>query len=193
MMISEKLRPKLTVRKFTEEAVDDYIKKLDDMQYAYPEDQPILVHIDSYGGAVHSLLMLLDRLSNMPNPIVTYTSSKAMSCGQLLLSIAGTPGMRYASEDADILVHEVSAGAFGDIKDIEDRAKYIKKLNERVQNKLAKAIGKKNAKEVRQLIKENAKGHDLFLSAQKAKELGLIDEVASINIEPIKEWKIVKS
>ena len=192
MSATGKIRPKITVRKFSEDAISSYIEKLDDIEYSYPADQEVLVHIDSYGGPVYGLFMLLDRLEAMPNPIITYTSSKAMSAGAFLLAIAGSKGCRFASEDASILVHEVQTGAIGDIKDVEDSIAHSKSLNERLLNKFAKAIGKKNAAQIREMIKSKVEGHDLTITAEDAKKLGIIDEVGSINLQPYKRWNIVK-
>lgn len=192
-MSTKQNRPKLTIRKFDDAAVDGYIEKLDDIQFAYPETQEVLIHIDSYGGAVYSLLMLLDRIEAMPNPIVTYTSSKAMSCGAYLLAMAGSKGKRFASKDSTILVHEMTAGFVGDIKDIEDRAEHLKELNARVLSKFAESIGLRNARSIRKLIKENSEGQDLILTAAEAKKYNIIDEVATISIVPKKEWIIKKT
>jgi len=192
MSTAGKIRPKLTIRKFSEDAINSYMEKLDDIEYSYPSDQEILIHIDSYGGPVYGLFMLLDRLEIMSNPIVTYTSSKAMSAGAFLLAIAGNKGSRFASKDASILIHEVQTGAIGDIKDVEDSINHSKALNNRLLDKFAKAIGKKNAAQIREMIKSKVEGHDLTITAEDAKKLGIIDEVCSINIQPYKHWNIVK-
>ena len=191
-MSSTKIRPKLIIRKFTEDAVAGYIEKLDDIEFSYPADQEVLIQIDSYGGAVYGLFMLIDKLKSMPQPIVTYCSSKAMSAGVFLLAIAGNKGLRFASEDASMLVHEAKVGAVGDMKDVEDSLVHAKDLNDRLLDKFAKAIGLKNSKQIREMIKKRAEGHDLIITAEEAKKLGIIDEVASISIQPHKRWNIIK-
>jgi len=65
-------------------------------------------------------------------------------------------------------------------------------LNKNLMKQFAKSVGKKNANEVRQMISDNTKGHDLWMSSKKAKELNIIDEVCSISIVPHKSWDIVK-
>ena len=188
--MSKPTTPKILVTKFTEDAVKGYIELLEEIESNFSRDQKILVQIDSYGGPVHGLLMLIDKLESMDNTIVTYTSSKAMSCGAFLLAIAGTPGYRYASKDASILVHEVKGGAIGDIKDLEDSLKYTKWLNDRLLTKFAKSIGRKKSEDIRQMIKEKALGHDIIFSSEEALKIGIIDKVCTLNMKKVSYWNI---
>lgn len=185
-------KPQVTIHSFNENAVKEFNKQMDEIESKYGPEQPIIVHIDSYGGAVHGLSVMYDRLMGMQNTIVTYTSSKAMSAGAMLLSAAGTPGARFASPEASIMVHEISAGAFGDIKDIEDQAKYIRTINQKWMTILAKSMGLKSHKDIRKLISKQAIGQDVHLTAHQAKSLGLIDEVASIKLQPFYGWEVLK-
>ena len=188
--MSKTITPKVLITKFTEDSVKGYIEALEEIESTFSASQKVLIHIDSYGGSVHGLLMLIDKLESMSNIIVTYTSSKAMSAGAFLLSIAGTPGYRFASEDASILVHEVQSGAIGDIKDVEDAVIHTKRLNDRLLTKFAKSIGRKKSEDIRKMIKEKALGHDMIFSSEEAKKIGIIDRVCTIGMKKVSYWDI---
>lgn len=191
MLISED-KPHVTINSFTEKSVSEVLSQLDKLEARYGLDQPILVQIDSYGGSVHGLSVLYDRLKGMQHPIITYTSSKAMSAGAILLSSAASPGLRFASPEASILVHEIQSGALGDIKDIEDQVNYLRILNEKWMSILAKSMGLENHKDIRKLIKKHTIGQDVHLTAHQAKKLGLIDDVVSIKLVPFYGWQLTK-
>lgn len=190
-MSVENHKPLIWINSFKEEAVRDTLKQIDKIESDYPASQPIVVHIDSYGGAVHGLATLYDRIKNLNRVVVTYTSSKAMSAGAILLASAGTPGYRYASPQADIMIHEIQAAAFGDIKDIENNVKYLRAINKKWMHILAKSMGLKGASDIRRLIKEKVIGHEIYLSANQAKKLNIIDEICSIKMVPFYGWDVV--
>jgi ATP-dependent Clp protease protease subunit len=184
-------KPKVLVTSFSEKAIADVIKDLEIIEHTYQPNQPILVQIDSYGGAVDGLSMLYDKLKSMDNPIMTYTSSKAMSAGAILLSTAASKNMRMASPEAVIMIHEIQSGAGGDIKDIEDQMVYNKMVNDRWMKILAKSMGLKSASDIRALIKKKAIGHDIYLTAQQAYQLKLIDAVGSVKMMPFYGWNFL--
>lgn len=184
-------KPKITVTKFSEDAVSKNINQLEEIETHFPVSQPILVQIDSYGGAVDGLAMLYNKLTSMGNPIMTYTSSKAMSAGAILLATAGTKGMRMASPEATIMIHEIQTGALGDIKDVEDQMALSKVMNDRWMKILAKSMGMKSATDIRALIKKKALGHDVYLTAQQAQQLKIIDVVGSIKMMSFYGWNFV--
>lgn len=188
MSDDKQLKPKITVTSFSESAIAKLIEQLEGLETQYPPDQPILVHIDSYGGEVSGLSMLYDKLKNMHNPIMTYTSSKAMSAGAILLATAGTKGMRVASPEAVLMIHELQAGAFGDIKDLEDQMALSKVMNDRWMKILAKSMGLKGGVDIRSLIKKKAIGHDVYLTPQEALKLKIIDVVGSVKLMPFYGW-----
>jgi len=184
----QQIKPKVVVSRFSEGAVAKTIQTLETIEIYYPPSQPILVQIDSYGGAADGLAMLYDKLKSMHNPIMTYTSSKAMSAGAILLSAVGSKGMRLASPEATIMIHEIQSGALGDIKDLEDQMSLNKAVNDRWMKILAKSMGLKGASDIRALIKKKAIGHDVYLTAHQAMQLGIIDLVAGIQMVPFHGW-----
>jgi ATP-dependent Clp endopeptidase proteolytic subunit ClpP len=182
--MEKQLKPEIVVTQFSETAVHEYIDKLELITDAFGPEQPIVLKIDSYGGAAYGLIMLLEHLKTMPNPIATYTISKAMSAGAFLLSIGGSKGLRMASPHSTIMVHEIQAGAMGDMKELEQQMGTLVALNERILTMFAHAIGLKTASDVRALIKSRSVGHDLTISALEAQQLGFIDKVGYMRIEP---------
>lgn len=191
MIKDQQCKPKVVVTRFSEDAVDKVISALEDIENTFPSNQLILVQIDSYGGAVDGLAMLYDKLKSMGNPIMTYTSSKAMSAGAILLATAATKGMRMASPEATIMIHEIQTGALGDIKDVEDQMALSKVMNDRWMKILAKSMGLKSAADIRTLIKKKALGHDVYLTASQAQQLKIIDVIGSIKMTPFYGWNFV--
>lgn len=191
-MTNKPKKPQVLITKFDDDGIASILEKLDEIESLYPPTQTVLIHIDSYGGAVKGMSLLYDRIITMPHQICTYTSGMAMSAGAILLATVGTPGLRYASPEANILIHELQVFSGGDIKDVEDRTIYHKQMNQRWMTILAKSMGLKDHRDVRRLIKEKAIGQDIYLSAQQAKNLGVIDEVAHIRLEREDRWDLVK-
>lgn len=186
----EPLKPEIIVSSFTEKEIHNYIDKLNEIQHTFGPHQGILVHIDSYGGEAYGLIMLYEHLISMGNPIATYTTSKAISAGAFLLAMAGHKGMRFASPNATILVHEIQAMTWGDMKEMEQQMGSITVLNEKILTIFAKCIGLKSAAEVRELIKARSVGHDLTLTAQEAKQLNIVDEVAYVRMNAVMRFDL---
>jgi ATP-dependent protease ClpP protease subunit len=193
-LLEKNIKPEVTISSFSEKDVKIYIEDLENIQSAFGPSQPLLLKIDSFGGSAYGFIMLYEYLITLENPIVTYTTSKAISAGALLLSIAGTSGLRFASPHSSILVHELQSALFpDDIKNLENNLDNIKRLNETIMGLMAKSMGLKTAKDVRNLIKERSTGHDLNLTAYEAKELGIIDEVAYIKLSPVVAYNVIQS
>ena len=114
----------------------------EDMEEAKRTGQPVIpVVIDSYGGSVYSLLSMVDTIKNIGVPVATVAKGKAMSAGALLLS-CGTEGMRYATPNSTILIHDVSSMASGKVGDIVVEAAEAERLNKLLFTMLAKNVGK---------------------------------------------------
>ena len=130
----------------------------------------INVYINSPGGSVTAGLAIYDTMQFVKCPIATYCIGQAASMGAVLLT-AGTKGLRHALPNARIMIHQPSGGAEGKATDIEITAKEILRLKEVLNGILAKHSGKKMADVV------NDTERDYFMSAEEAKEWGLIDKV----------------
>lgn len=183
MSSMQPLKPEILITSFDDKAVIEYIRKLDEIQEQFGPDQTILLNISSFGGSIYGLSMLYEHLRVTRNPIATYTASKAMSAGAILLSAGGNKGMRFASPNSSIMIHEVQGGVWpDDIKNLENNIESLKQDNERWMTILAKSMGLRNGKEIRELIKNRSIGHDLMLTAKQAKDLNLIDRVCYVKL-----------
>ena len=130
----------------------------------------ISVYVNSPGGSVTAGLAIYDTMQFVKCPIATYCIGQAASMGAVLLS-AGTKGRRFALPNARIMVHQPSGGAEGKATDIEITAREILRLKDILNGILAKHSGRK----LEDVVRDTER--DYFMSAEEAKEWGLVDDV----------------
>jgi len=133
-------------------------------------EKDINIYINSPGGVVSSGLAIYDTMQYIKPDIATYCIGQAASMGALLLT-AGTTGKRYVLPNSRIMIHQPIGGFHGQATDVEIHAREILKLKETLNQILAKHTGQ--AIEKIQVDTER----DYFMSAQEAKDYGLVDEV----------------
>lgn len=133
-------------------------------------DKDINIYVNSPGGVVTAGLAIYDTMQFLKAPVATICVGQAASMGAVLLA-AGTKGKRYCLPNARVMIHQPSGGAQGQATDIEIQAKEILKTKERLNQILAHHTGKT----VEQIFKDAER--DYFMSAQEAKDYGLVDEV----------------
>lgn len=133
-------------------------------------DKDIIMYINSPGGVVTAGMAIYDTMNYIKPDVQTVCIGQAASMGALLLG-AGAKGKRYALEHSRIMIHQPLGGAKGQATDIEIHAKWILKIRERLNQILSERTGQPIEK-----IQEDTE-RDNFMSAQEAKEYGLIDEV----------------
>lgn len=138
-------------------------------EYTGGADDPINFIINSNGGDVYELLGLIDYINNLPVKINTICRGKAASSAAILLA-CGT-GTRTASKHSTIMLHDASSYMEGKIPDMASGIDYIRKLESDI-NKILESKTKKDAS----WWKTNTRT-DLYLSAEQALELGLIDSI----------------
>jgi len=169
----------ITVNEFTEETAKEFRNKV---ALAHNTGQKVIpVIIDSYGGEVNSLLSMVSTIRNAKLPIATIVQGKAMSCGAALLTF-GTNGYRFIDQDATVMVHDVTAGAFGKTEDIVARAENTKRLSDKIFKMMARNCGK-NDEFFLDMLKE--RDHvDIFLEPEEAIDIGMADHkrVPSISV-----------
>jgi len=117
-------------------------------------------------------MAIYDTLNFMQCNIVTYCIGMTASMSTVLLA-AGTPGKRYALPNSRVMIHQPSGGAGGQTSDISIAAKEILRWRSTINDILAKHSGKK----VEQIEKDSDR--DYYMTAEEAKEYGLVDEVIS--------------
>ena len=130
----------------------------------------ISFYINSPGGLVTSGLGIYDTIQYIKPPVSTLCIGQASSMGSFLLA-AGAKGKRFSLPNSRIMVHQPSAGYQGQATDIEIHAKEILSLKERL-NKIYAKHTKKSEEEIKKALER-----DYFMTANEAKNFGLIDEV----------------
>jgi len=133
-------------------------------------DKEISIYINSPGGVVTAGLSIYDTMQYIKPKVSTLCIGQAASMGSLLLT-AGATGKRFATPNARVMIHQPSGGFQGQASDIEIHAKEIISLRHRLNEIYVKHTGQKLA------TIEKAMDRDNFLSAEAAKEFGLIDEI----------------
>ncbi|KAI1869866.1 uncharacterized protein JN550_005456 [Neoarthrinium moseri] len=162
-------------------AVDDTVSASIVAQLLWLEsdnpDKPITMYIHSPGGSVVAGLAIYDTMSYIRSPVSTVCLGQAASMGSLLLA-GGEKGKRYALPHSSIMVHQPLGGTQGQASDILIYANQIQRtreqLNEIFRKHLNQAHGHENygLKDV-----EDMMDRDRYLSAQEAKDIGIIDEI----------------
>ncbi|EAL4258812.1 TPA: ATP-dependent Clp endopeptidase proteolytic subunit ClpP [Campylobacter coli] len=130
----------------------------------------IYLYINSPGGVITSGFSIYDTMNYIKPDVCTICIGQAASMGAFLLS-CGTEGKRFALPNSRIMIHQPLGGARGQATDIEIQAKEILRLKTILNDILAKNTKQKVAK----IAKDTER--DFFMSAQEAKEYGLIDKV----------------
>ena len=130
----------------------------------------IYLYINSPGGLVTAGLGIYDTMQYVKPDISTLCIGQAASMGSFLLA-AGTKGKRFSLPNSRVMVHQPSAGFQGQVTDIEIHANEVSSLNKRLNEIYSKHTGK-TVDEVKSALER-----DNFMTAEVAKDFGLIDEV----------------
>jgi len=133
-------------------------------------DKDIQFYINSPGGSVTSGFAIFDTMQHIKCDVSTICVGMAASMGAFLLA-AGTKGKRYALPNSEIMIHQPLGGARGQATDIKIHAEHILKT----KAKLNKILSERTGKSIETIEQDTER--DNFMSAQEAKEYGLVDEV----------------
>ena len=159
---------------FLGEEVNDTTASLVVAQLLYLEaqdpDKDIQFYINSPGGSITSGMAIYDTMQYIKPDVSTICIGMAASMGAFLLS-SGTKGKRIALPNAEIMIHQPSGGSQGQATDIQIQAERILKMKKHLNEILASNTGKS----VEEITKDCERDH--FLTAEEAKEYGLIDKV----------------
>ena len=159
---------------FLSEEVNDTTASLVVAQLLYLEaqdtDKDIQFYINSPGGSVTSGLAIYDTMQYIKPDVSTICVGMAASMGAFLLS-SGAKGKRIALPNSEIMIHQPSGGSQGQATDIQIQAEHILKIKKKLNEVLAANTGKDIA-----TIEADCE-RDHFMSAEEAKEYGLIDRV----------------
>jgi ATP-dependent Clp protease protease subunit len=154
--------------------IDDNVANLviAQMLYLQMEDpkKDIHLYINSPGGVVTGGMAIYDTMNFLQCDIVTYCLGMAASMSTVLLA-AGTKGKRFALPNSRVMIHQPSGGAGGQAADIAIAAREILRWRKALNETLAKHTGK-TPEQV-----EKDSDRDYYLSAQEAKDYGIVDHV----------------
>ena len=142
------------------------------MLYLVSKDpkRDIKLYINSPGGSVTAGLAIYDTMQYLKCPVSTICIGLTASMAAIILA-AGTKGKRFALPNAEILLHQVMGGAQGQATEIEITAKQIIKIKASINQILSKHTGQS----IERVEKDSDR--DFYMTAEEAKQYGLIDEV----------------
>jgi ATP-dependent Clp protease protease subunit len=135
-------------------------------------DKDISIYINSPGGSVYSGLAIYDTMQFIKPDVSTICVGMSMSMGALILA-GGAKGKRFALPNAKILIHQLIGGFEGQAADIEIHAREVIQVRARLDEILAQHTGQT----VEKVSADTDR--DYFMTAQEAKEYGIIDDVIS--------------
>lgn len=133
-------------------------------------EKDINLYINSPGGSVTAGMAIYDTMQYIAPDVSTICIGMAASMGAFLLA-GGAKGKRYALPNAEIMIHQPLGGARGQATDIQIQAEQILKIKEKMNRMLSENTGKNFAQVCLDTERDN------YMSAQEAKEYGLVDEV----------------
>jgi len=133
-------------------------------------DKEICLYINSPGGSVSAGLAIYDTIKFIKCDVVTICIGLAASMGAFLLA-SGTKGKRYALPNSEIMIHQPLGGAKGQASDIEIQARHIQNIKEKINQILSESTGQ----DLKKVQKDTDR--DYYMSADQAKEYGLIDDI----------------
>lgn len=134
--------------------------------------KPIYLIISSYGGAVDEMFGLFDIIKYVKCPIHTIGLSKVMSAGVLILA-SGNKGNRKLGKNCRIMLHPISGGQFGNVFEQDAGVIEMKRMQTQMIKLLAEECNQK-PKTFKEILD---KGHEQYLTAEEALNLGIADEL----------------
>lgn len=177
------------VKKFDDESGSEFAESLIE-RFEEAPDRPIIINIDSYGGSVDALIVMLDAIDSIRTmspknriSIITHATGKAMSAGAILLAHGD---VRLASPNTRIMLHQISGGMWGSAQDMKIEHEEMMRLNKRLLTILADNCKiKGGAEELEKTLQR-----DLYLTPTQAKEFGLIDIVGSPRLIEVVNYEL---
>ena len=135
-------------------------------------EKDIWLYINSPGGSISAGMAIFDTMNWIPNDVATVAMGMAASMGQFLLS-AGTPGKRYATPHARVMMHQPSGGIGGTASDIKIQAEQML----HIKKQMAELIAEHTGQALEQIERDSDR--DRWFTAEEAKEYGFVDQVFS--------------
>jgi ATP-dependent Clp protease protease subunit len=133
-------------------------------------DKDIQFYINSPGGSVTAGMAIYDTMQHVKSDVSTICVGMAASMGAFLLA-SGTKGKRYALPNSTVMIHQPIGGARGQATDIKIHAEWILRVKDNINRILSERTGQPLEKI------QNDVERDFFMSAEEAKEYGIVDQV----------------
>jgi ATP-dependent Clp protease protease subunit len=149
---------------------DDYLKKVYSLHGISYEPKPIIIYVDSYGGAVYQCFGLLSIMKDKGTPVNTVVTGCAMSCG-FMIAIHGAH--RSIHKHGTMMYHQVSTGSRGTVKEVEEDIIEAKRLQKKIEDMTLENT--KITKEKLEKVYNRKK--DWYLDAKDAFKWGCVDEI----------------
>ena len=166
--------------------IDDYVSNIVQAQLLFLESttpsKEIQIYLNTPGGSVYAGLGIYDTMQYISSSVSTICTGLAASMGAVLLC-AGAEGHRSALPHSRVMIHQPMGGAEGQASDIEITAKEILKL----RTELYEIIARHSGNTMKRIEKDA--NRDYWMTAEEAKEYGMIDEVLVISREQKKKRK----
>jgi len=161
---------------FLGDTIDDGIANTVIAQLLFLESQDkakdIKLYVNTPGGSVTAGLAIYDTIQYVKPDVATICVGLAASMGAVLLS-AGAKGKRFALPNSEVMLHQIMGGAEGQAIEIKIRAEHILKIKDRLNKLLSKHTGQPLEKI------EKDTDRDYYMSAEEAREYGVIDKIIS--------------
>ncbi len=149
---------------------DEYLSKMAELNGFTYNPKPIILLCDTYGGYLYQCYGLLSVMEKSKIPVHTIVTGCAMSCGFM---IAITGHKRFAYDKSTFMYHQLSSGAFGKLKEMEEDVMEGKRLQ-----KILEAHVIEKTKLTKEDLKKNYdRKKDWFINSKKALKLGIIDQI----------------
>lgn len=150
--------------------IDELSKQMKILQYTYnlPEPPHIEIHICSEGGDIFAAMATVDKIIDNSVPVDTYCEGIVASAGTLVSSVGRR---RFMTKSSCMLVHQVSSGLWGNYMQFKDEIKNLELIMNLIKSVYMKRTKFDNT-ELEELL-----SHDLYLSADKCLQYGLVDQI----------------
>jgi ATP-dependent Clp protease protease subunit len=153
--------------------------------------EPITMYINSQGGEIEGFMQIYDTMHLIKSPIKTICLGEASSCAAMIL-VSGTPGMRFATQNSRIMIHQIWVESSGGCQTGTELAIESKNIND-LKKKMTVLIARHSGQNYETVY--NDCEHDCYFSAQEAKKYGLVDDILKPHkdIPKLKKVKKVKA
>lgn len=154
-----------------EDTAAQFVEQLTALEYL-DSSKGISIYIDTYGGSIHSCMMIYDAIGMCLCPIRTIGIGKVMSAGALILA-CGNQGERYITPNTRVMIHEVQSGAYGSLTQMAEEIEETRILQDAYIQLLAYHT-QRPKKEIIHLLQSKT---EVYMSAFEAVKFGLCDRV----------------